>query len=133
MRTLVPRSRCGHQLAQRGRLSTRGKARERHRRSAPVEVLKANGYTRKQLAANIDDAADGGVITPSRTQRAHDDIRVLGNEIVHDEWREVDGKEVTAALHDAQRVVEDFYDDQPTVEALPSVKGRTPAPAVAVS
>ena len=86
-------------------------------RSALEKALKANGYTSGNLASKIDAASDDGVITAARKRKAHDDIRVLGNEVVHDEWRAVTEEEVTSALHYAQRILEDLYDDRPTVEA----------------
>jgi hypothetical protein len=93
-------------------------------RSTLEKVLKANGYKKGSLEAKIDEAAADGVITAARSQKAHDDIRVLGNEVVHDEWREVMEEEVTTALHYVQRVIEDLYDDRPTVESLLKSKGR---------
>jgi hypothetical protein len=93
-------------------------------RSTLEKTLKANGYTKGSLQQKIDDAANDGIITSARRQKAHDDIRVLGNEVVHDDWRPVDEGEVQAALHYAQRILEDFYDDRPAAEAVLKVKGR---------
>jgi Domain of unknown function (DUF4145) len=95
-------------------------------RSTLEKALKANGYTKGVLQQKIDDAAADGVITSARRQKAHDDIRVLGNEVVHDDWRPVEEDEVEAALHYAQRVLEDLYDDRAAVEAVLKVKGRLP-------
>jgi hypothetical protein len=53
---------------------------------------------------------------------------VLGNEVVHDDWRLVIEDEVVSALHYAQRVLEDFYDDRPSVEAVLKAKGRLSTP-----
>jgi hypothetical protein len=93
-------------------------------RSTLEKALKANGYSKGSLQQKIDDAASDGVITAARKQKAHDDIRVLGNEVVHDDWREVDEGEVVSAIHYAQRVLEDLYDDRPSVEAVLKAKGR---------
>jgi uncharacterized membrane protein YebE (DUF533 family) len=95
-------------------------------RSALEKVLKANGYTTGPLAAKIDAAAADGVITASRRQRAHEDVRVLGNEVVHDEWREVGEPEVTSALHYTQRLIEDLYDDRASVDPILRAKNRIP-------
>lgn len=95
-------------------------------RSTLEKTLKANGYLKGSLQQKIDDAAADGVITSARKQKAHDDVRVLGNEVVHDDWRAVEEKEVEAALHYAQRVLEDFYDDRPAVEAILKPKKRIP-------
>lgn len=93
-------------------------------RSTLEKTLKANGYIKGSLQAKIDEAASDGIITAARSQKAHDDIRVLGNEVVHDEWRSVDESEVQAALHYTQRVLEDLYDDRASVEKLLIAKGR---------
>jgi hypothetical protein len=87
-------------------------------RSVLDKVLRANGYKVKKgtpLEQQIDSAAVDGVITAARRRRAHDEIRVLGNDVLHDEWRSIDKEDVEAALHYAQRILEDFYDDRPSV------------------
>jgi hypothetical protein len=38
--------------------------------------------------------------------------------VLHDEWRAVTEDEYSAAHHYAQRIIEDFYDQRPQVEAL---------------
>lgn len=93
-------------------------------RSVIEKTLKENGYIRTRLIDNIDDAADDGVITDSRRKKAHDDIRVLGNNVLHDEWREVTRGEVEQSHHYTQRILEDFYDDRQTVEKVLKQKGR---------
>ena len=93
-------------------------------RSVLEKALRANGYVRGSLQQKIDDAASDGVITSARKQKAHDDIRVLGNEVVHDEWRAVLEDEVSSALHYVQRVLEDLYDDRKSVEAILRANGR---------
>lgn len=80
------------------------------------------------MQQKIDQAADDGVITAARKQKAHDDIRVLGNEVVHDEWRVVTEEEVESALHYAQRILEDLYDDRTSVEQILIAKGKMKAP-----
>jgi hypothetical protein len=77
-----------------------------------------NGYASGNLKSKIEAACDDGVITASRKQKAHDDVRVLGNDILHEEWRDVASDEYEAAHHYTQRILEDFYDDRPSVEAL---------------
>jgi len=97
-------------------------------RSTLEKTLRANGYVKGSLADRIDEAAADGTITAARSKRAHEDIRVLGNDVLHDEWREVTEDEFDEAHHYAQRILEDFYDDRPTVEALLIEKGRMKAP-----
>lgn len=87
-------------------------------RSVLDKTLRANGYKEKRgttLEQQIDMAADDGVITQARRRRAHDEIRVLGNDVLHDEWQTVPEEDVEAARHYAQRILEDFYDDRESV------------------
>ncbi len=106
-------------------------------RSVLEKTLKSNGYTKgtdrtlTDLQKRIDAAAADGVITEARRKRAHDDIRVLGNDVLHDDWRMVADEEVEDAHRYMQRVLEDLYDDRPTVEAILIEKGRLPAPSAA--
>lgn len=98
-------------------------------RSVLDKTLRANGYKEKKgtnLEQQIDAAAEDGVITQSRRRRAHDEIRVLGNDVLHDEWHEIPVTDVEAARHYAQRILEDFYDDRPSVLSLLRASGRVP-------
>lgn len=98
-------------------------------RSVLDKTLRANGYKVKNgttLEQQIDMAADDGAITQARKRRAHDEIRVLGNDVLHDEWHEIAQADVEAARHYAQRILEDFYDDRESVLKLLRGAGRTP-------
>lgn len=101
-------------------------------RSVLEKTLKANGYTTKSdpslrdLQKRIDAAAADLVITDVRRKKAHNEIRSLGNDVLHDEWREVTDDEVQSAHRYAQRILEDFYDDRPTVEAILAATKRLP-------
>lgn len=103
-------------------------------RSVLEKTLKANGYTKsnspalRDLQCRIDAAAADGVITQVRQRKAHDDIRALGNDVLHDDWRKVDDDEVEDAHRYMQRILEDFYDDRETVKAILVTKGRLSAP-----
>jgi Domain of unknown function (DUF4145) len=88
-------------------------------RSALEKVLKANGYTKERdLYQRIEAAATDGVITAARRQRAHDLVRTLGNDVLHDDWREVLPEEAESAQHYVGRVIEDLYDDRGSVETI---------------
>ena len=100
-------------------------------RSVLEKALTLNGYTDGNLKTRIDAAAADGVITAARQQRAHDDIRVLGNDVLHDEWREVKEDEYAQAHHYTQRILEDFYDDRATTVKLLTTKGRLKPPTTA--
>jgi len=103
-------------------------------RSALEKTLKVNGYSKDKdstltdLKKRIDAAAGDGVITAARQQKAHDEVRTLGNDVLHDEWRAVTDDEVEDAHHYCQRILEDLYDDRPTVEKLLIAKGRLSSP-----
>lgn len=99
-------------------------------RSVLDKTMRANGYKVKPgttLEQMIDMAADDGVITVARKLRAHQDIRVLGNDVLHDEWQAIDKESVEEAHHYAQRILEDLYDDRDTVLKLLWKAGRLPA------
>jgi hypothetical protein len=101
-------------------------------RSVLEKTLKANGYTKgndpslTDLQKRIDAAAADGVITDARRRRAHDEIRSLGNDVLHDDWRQVEDQEVEEAHRYMQRILEDFYDDRETVETILRAKNRLP-------
>ena len=67
-------------------------------RSALEKALKENGYEdlnpntgydKMKLQKKIDEAAADGIITESLRLRAHIEVRVLGNDVMHDDWMEV--------------------------------------------
>lgn len=93
-------------------------------RSTLEKVLKANGYAEGSLQKKIDDAETDGIISAPRKRRAQDDIRVLGNDVLHDAWRMISDEEVEAAHRYLQRILEDFYDDRETVEKILSTKPK---------
>ncbi|MBK1888718.1 DUF4145 domain-containing protein [Undibacterium sp. 14-3-2] len=97
-------------------------------RSVLDKTLRANGYKEKKgttLEQQIDLAAGDGAITQARKRRAHDEIRVLGNDVLHDEWQEIPVEDVEASRHYCQRILEDFYDDRASVLGLLRSSGRT--------
>jgi hypothetical protein len=95
-------------------------------RSVLEKTLRENGYSNGSLAQRIDEVAADRVITGARQRRAHDEIRVLGNDVLHDPWRLVTEAEYEDAHHYAQRILEDFYDHRAEVEALLRTARRIP-------
>ena len=95
-------------------------------RSTLEKTLVANGYTKGSLHKKIDDAANDGLITSPRRRRAHDDVRVLGNDILHDQWQLVARETFEASHHYVQRIIEDFYDQRQEVVKLLVDAGRIP-------
>jgi hypothetical protein len=97
-------------------------------RSVLDKTLLANGYKpkRERLVDEIDAAANDGVIAEARRKRAHQDIRVLGNDVLHDKWREIKEEDVEPAHKYSQRILEDFYDDRDSVLTQLREKKRVP-------
>ena len=102
-------------------------------RSALEKTLKTNGYTdqtmdkenrRKNLFQRIDLACKDGVISEARADAAQSVVRALGNDILHDEWREVEQEEYEDSRKYVQRILEDFYDRRQPVEKLLKQKKR---------
>jgi hypothetical protein len=98
-------------------------------RSTLEKALKHSGYSKGPLAKLIDEAAADGAITAARSVRAHDEIRVLGNDVLHDEWRAITQEEFELSHRYTQRILEDLYDDRPSVLKLLLSKNRTPLDA----
>jgi len=72
-------------------------------RSTLDKALKHSGNDRGSLKALIDAAAADGAITAARSVRAHADIRILGNDILHDDWRAITEEEFELAHRYTQR------------------------------
>jgi Domain of unknown function (DUF4145) len=104
-------------------------------RSTLEKTLKTNGYikgndpTLRDLQKRIDAAAADGIITEARKKRAHEEIRSLGNDVLHEDWRQVTPDEVDTAHQYTQRILEDFYDDRAGVETILIAKKRLPTPS----
>jgi hypothetical protein len=103
-------------------------------RSVLEKTLKANGYTKsndpslRDLQKRIDAASADGIITDARRKKAHEDIRALGNDVLHDDWRAVSDDEVEDSHRYCQRILEDLYDDRATVEGILITKGKLAGP-----
>ncbi|WP_346347213.1 DUF4145 domain-containing protein [Burkholderia cenocepacia] len=98
-------------------------------RSVLDKALRASGYKIKKgtpLDQQIDLAAADGVITAARRRRAHEEIRTLGNYVLHEPWRVVSINEVNTAREYAARLLHDLYDDRETVLSVLKEKGRIP-------
>jgi hypothetical protein len=98
-------------------------------RSVLDKTMRANGYKLNKgtrLEQEINMAAADGAITPARRKKAQEEVRVLGNDVLHDEWHEIPEADVEAAKHYTQRILEDFYDDRPTVLFLLRQAKRVP-------
>ncbi|MEJ1126153.1 DUF4145 domain-containing protein [Variovorax sp. CCNWLW225] len=96
-------------------------------RSVLDKTLRANGYKLKpgtNLEQQIDLAGADGVITEPRRRRAHDEVRVLGNDVLHDEWREIpaaDGSSTSLCSANPRRLLR-----RPTVHSNgPPSKGAS--------
>ena len=94
----------------------------------PVLDKQGNSKKSNALIWRIDAAASDKIITETRQKRAHENIRVLGNDVLHDIWREVTEDEFNDARKYTQRILEDFYDDRPTVLAQLAAVNRAIVP-----
>ena len=98
-------------------------------RSTLEKALKHSGYTKDSLKNIIDKAAADGAITAARSARAHEDIRVLGNDVLHDDWKAISEDDFELSHRYTHRILEDLYDDRPSVLKLLASKGRKPIDA----
>jgi hypothetical protein len=99
-------------------------------RSALEKTLSAAGYKvtdRTNLYQQIEAAAKDGSITDARRHRAHEEIRVLGNDVLHEDWKRLEDEDAVLARDYTQRVIEDFYDHRESVLGRLRAKGRVPA------
>jgi len=98
-------------------------------RSVLEKTLKKHGYVRDgnqlcNLYEKIEAACNDGVIAAALRNRAHAQIRVLGNDILHEDYRVVDNGQFDDAHHYTQRILEGFYDDPDEVRDLLVAAGR---------
>lgn len=95
-------------------------------RSVLDKTMRDNGYkdAAYSLEKQIDLASSDGVITEARKKKAHEDIRVLGNDVLHDEWQEIKETDVEASRHYCQRILEDLYADRETIMNILKSKNR---------
>jgi hypothetical protein len=94
-------------------------------RSTVEKAFRVNGYDpRKSLKDRIDEAASDGIIRLAHRERAHKHIRLLGNDILHDDWREVTPDEFDDSHTYVQWILQDFYDARPEVEQILKKGGK---------
>ena len=94
-------------------------------RSVLEKVFVANGYGDiKNLKPKISKACEERIISPSREIQVDKEIRVLGNEILHDEWEEKTKEDVELAHEYSQRILEDFYGVRDVIEEQLRELGR---------
>lgn len=85
------------------------------------------GYDRMGLKKKIEEATSDHILTKAREKQVHDDIKVLGDEVVHRPWREISKEEVESSLKYVLWIIHDLYDDRSTVEAELQRLGRLPS------
>lgn len=98
-------------------------------RSVLDKTLRAGGYKidrNTNLDKQINCAANDGIITSQRRERAHAEIRVLGNDILHEEYVEKTAEDIELSHHYCQRILEDFYDNRESVIKTLRNKKRVP-------
>lgn len=104
-------------------------------RSVLEKVLKLNGYNNKGngLERKIELAGEEGIISAALSKRAHDKIKILGDDVLHEDWRDVTPTEVEESLNYALRILEAFYDDRETTVSILKSKKRLKNEAVDVT
>ncbi|MCU1490247.1 MAG: hypothetical protein JWM85_1652 [Acidimicrobiaceae bacterium] len=102
-------------------------------RSTLEKTLKANGYTAGNLYNKIDAAAGDHVITAARKRQVHEDVRRIGNDVVHEDWRPVAEEEFAKAHDYVVWLLEDLYADRPTVVAELQTASRLDANGAPIS
>ena len=78
-----------------------------------VEYTDHNGVKTKSIALlhRIDAAAENGLIAGARKRHAHENVRVLGTDFIHEEWREITKEEFEEAREYAQGILKDIYEN----------------------
>lgn len=64
------------------------------------------------------------MITSARKERAHANVRDLGNDVGHEPWHPVSADEFASAYLYVQRVIEDFHDHRSEAELVQIRKKR---------
>jgi hypothetical protein len=96
-------------------------------RSTLEKALTDSGYS-GLLHSMIDDAFTDGLISESRKNQADDRLRGLQNDIVHDAWFDVSPADFEDARTYTVWILNDLYEDRPTVEAQLKAKNRPLVP-----
>jgi hypothetical protein len=95
-------------------------------RSVLVKILRGNGYRVDRdvsLLAALEAAAEDGIITRARRKKAQ---RVLGHDVIDDEWHEPPRADLEALRRFTQRLLEDLYEDRASVVLMLADAGRLP-------
>lgn len=87
-------------------------------RSTLEKILNAHGYTERYLSNNIANATKDGVITKVLSERASEVIKLLGDEVMHKDWREISYEEYVLTHGYCQRIMENFYDSPELVKII---------------
>lgn len=102
-------------------------------RSTLEKLLIINGYTDEALKASqkpcnlfnrIELARNDGVLSAVHIDAAQNLVRTLGNDVLHEEWREVSNEEFLDVARYVQRIIEAFYDRRQIAEATLTLHER---------
>lgn len=94
-------------------------------RSVLEKTLKDHGYTSRYLSENLKDAGKDKIITVPLTKRAEEVVKVLGDDVLHHEWREVTEEEFRSSHTYVQKILDAFYEYPEEVKKELEEKGRT--------
>lgn len=93
-------------------------------RSTLEKVLNDHGYDERYLTNNINNATKEGVLTIALQKRAFNIVKALGDEILHQSWRNITEEQYEDSHEYTQRIIENFYDDPETVREILIEKKR---------
>lgn len=93
-------------------------------RSTLEKTLKDHGYTEWKLSTNLKNLGEDGIIPIPLKEKATSIVKVLGDDVMHKEWREIEEEEFEEAHKYTQKILDAFYDDAETVKKILIQKRR---------
>jgi len=94
-------------------------------RSTIEKVLKKHGYGQQKLASKLKQLMEDRIITKPLAKQNQDIVRILGNDVLHGDWRDISSDEYEQAHKYTHRLIDAFYDDHESVIEELTALGRT--------
>lgn len=96
-------------------------------RSTLEKTLKKHGYEEWGLSDNLKNLSSDNILPRWLVKQNSEIVKILGDEILHGDWREVTTEEYRKAHHYVERLIESFYDDHASVIEDLQQRGRLEA------
>lgn len=93
-------------------------------RSTLEKTLRKHGYSEWQLSTNLKNLSEDNILPRWLVKQNSQIVKILGDEILHGDWREITPEEYQKAHHFVERLIESFYDDHDSVVEDLKEKGR---------